>query len=89
MAQNQNTTAGTITTDYNQSINLSGPYYYAEADDGSGYTPCINYSGNNYLILNKQGSWEKMTAADIRQYYGDIHSLTVGSHVHTIKGTFK
>ena len=89
MAQNQNTTAGTVTTDNSKYLNVNSPFYSITATDGSSETPCIHYSENNYLILNTSGTWEKVTAEQIRQYYGEIHSLNIGMHTHTIKGTFK
>lgn len=89
MAQNQNTTAGTITTEYSKNLIVDSPFYSVTATDGSGEMACIHYSGDNYLILNAQGSWEKMTSENIRQYYGDVHSLNIGSHTHIIKGAFK
>lgn len=89
MAQNQNTTAGTITTEYSKNLIVDSPFYSVTPMDGSDEMACIHYSKDNYLILTAQGSWEKLTAEDIRSYYGDFHSIDVGSHTHTIKGTFK
>ena len=89
VAQNQNTTAGTITTEYSKNLIVDSPFYSVTPMDGSDEMACIHYSKDNYLILTAQGSWEKLTAEDIRSYYGDFHSIDVGSHTHTIKGTFK
>ena len=88
MAQNANTSTGTIATEGSGALLTYDLYKIVAPRNGTSPFIALQYSSGNFLVLQSDGTWIKRSLSDLSSN-NSVVSLQCASHTHTIKGTFK
>lgn len=88
VAQNASTSAGTIQTETASSHESSNCYRTYIPRTGGRTQIALEYQSGQFLVLQTDGSWVKKDIDELSMN-GSVSTLTIASHSHLIKGSFK
>ena len=88
VAQNASTSAGTIQTETASSQESSNCYRTYIPRTGGHTQIALEYQSGQFLVLQTDGNWVKKDIDELSMN-GSVSTLTIASHSHFIKGSFK